>query len=87
MQAIAIYAAAQLQYETGRVTVYHKRTDSYLLTNIHLSTTPLFGHLELSFLVRNLFDVDYRLPGGFEHIQPAIIQDGRNFAVKLECKF
>ncbi len=80
------YAAIQLQYETERITVYETETDPYLLTNIHLSTAPLFGHLKLSFLVRNLFDVDYRLPGGFEHLQPAIIQDGRNFAVKLECK-
>ncbi len=81
------YAAAQLLYETERITVYETKTDPYLLTNIHISTKPLFDHLTFSFLIRNLFDVDYRLPGGFEHLQPAIAQDGRNFAIKLECKF
>ena len=77
------YAAAEMQYETERTTVYETETDPYLLTNIHLSTKPLFDHLRLSILVRNLFDVDYKLPGGFEHTQDAIPQDGRNFTVRM----
>lgn len=82
-----LYASVQLLYETERITIYETETDPYLLTNIHLSTKPLFDRLTFSFLIRNLFDVDYRLPGGFEHVQPAIAQDGRNFAIKLEIKF
>jgi len=82
-----VYAALESQYETERLTVYDTETDPYLLTNINFSTTPLFGHLKLSLLIRNLFDVEYRLPGGFEHLQPAITQDGRNFGFKLEYKF
>ena len=81
------YAALGLQYETERITVYETKTDPYLLTNINLSTKPLFDHLKFSFLIRNLFDTEYKLPGGFEHMQPAIVQDGRSFAAKLEYNF
>ena len=81
------YAAAELQYETDRITVYGTKTDSYLLTRINLSTKQLFNHISVSLLVRNLFDIEYRLPGGFEHIQHAITQDGRNFGVKLTSEF
>lgn len=82
-----LYAALELQYETERITVQETKIDPYLLTNVYLSTKPLFGHLRFSFLIRNLLDVDYSLPGGFEHIQPAIAQNGRNYAVRLEYKF
>jgi len=82
-----VYAALESQYETERLTVYDTETDSYLLANINLSTTPLFSRLKISLLIRNLFDVEYKLPGGLEHWQPAIAQDGRNFAAKLEYKF
>jgi iron complex outermembrane receptor protein len=81
------YAAAELQYETGRNTVQGTKTDPYFFTNINLSTRRLFNHLRISVLVRNLFNVKYKLPCGFEHRQPAIAQNGRNFGVKLEFKF
>lgn len=79
-----IYVAAELLYESERMTVYDTETDAYFLTNINLSTRPLFNHLRFSFRIRNLFDVDYRFPGGFEHLQPSIAQNGRNFIAKLE---
>jgi iron complex outermembrane receptor protein len=81
------YAALESQYEAERITVYETETDRYLLTNINLSSKPLFDHLKFSFLIRNLFDTKYSLPGGVEHLQPAIPQNGRNFAVKLEYNF
>ena len=80
-------AAVEVQYETERLTVYETETDPYLLTNASLSTKPLFGYLKLSFLVRNVFDTDYSLPGGYEHIQNTIAQDGRNFTVRAEYTF
>ncbi|MEK7396205.1 MAG: TonB-dependent receptor, partial [Candidatus Poribacteria bacterium] len=74
-------------YETDRITVYETETDPYLLTNINISTEPFFGRLKLSFLIRNLFDVEYSYPGGYEHKQPAILQDGRNFTARMEYRF
>ena len=88
------YAATNLQYESGRTTVYGTRTDSYLLTDFRLSTrlqpegdtflNSLFNALEVSLTVRNLFDVTYATPGGFEHLQPAITQNGRNYLVRVD---
>ena len=80
-------AAAEMQYETERITVYRTKTDSYFLINMNLSTTQLFNHLRISFLVRNLLNTTYKLPGGFEHRMPAIAQNGRNFGAKVEFKF
>jgi outer membrane receptor protein involved in Fe transport len=37
--------------------------------------------------VRNLFNVDYAFPAGFDHLQPAIPQDGRSFIAKIELKY
>ena len=81
------YATVTMQYETGRITVYETETDSYLLTNVSLSTKPVFDRIRLSMQVRNLFDETYRLPGGYEHFQDAITQNGRNFEVRLDYKF
>ena len=92
-----VYTAAELQYESERITVYGTSTDPYLLTNLNVSTrslpregtplTELLHHARFSFFVNNLFNVTYKTPGGFEHKQPAIAQNGRNFAVKLDYTF
>ena len=82
-----IYIAGEFQYETERITVYETKTEPYFLANINLSTKWLFNHLRCSFLIRNAFDVDYSFPGGFEHRQAAILQDGRNFSFKVDFRF
>jgi iron complex outermembrane receptor protein len=77
------------QYETERLTVYGTETDPFFLTNLNLSTT--FHSFETqataSVLIKNLFDQPYATPGGFEHAQPAIEQDGRTILVALEARF
>jgi len=78
------FASVENRFESGRLTVYGDRTKPYFLTNIHLVSTKLAGHFKTSFLVKNLFNVDYSTPGGYEHSMSAIRQDGRNFTVKLE---
>ena len=79
-------AAAELRYEAERATVYETFTPAYLLTNLALSTTDIRG-LRATALVRNVFDARYATPGGFEHRQAAIVQDGRTLAVKLAYTF
>lgn len=75
-----LQVAAEMKYESARRTVQDTSTRSYFLTNLNLTTTPSFHkHLEFSFLINNLFDVNYQTPGGLEHKQPAITQNGRNF--------
>jgi outer membrane receptor protein involved in Fe transport len=40
--------------------------------------------LRASLAARNLFDAGYAYPGGVEHLQPAITQDGRTLGLSLE---
>ncbi|MEK7728689.1 MAG: TonB-dependent receptor, partial [candidate division KSB1 bacterium] len=73
-----IQMAAELQYETGRKTVYDTKTQAYLLANLQLSTKAaapsregskkLLGPLDAKISVNNLFDVTYQTPGGVEHL-------------------
>jgi iron complex outermembrane receptor protein len=80
-------AALEMQYQSERVTVYQTTTPPFVLTNLNLIGHQFIEHVEFSLLVRNLFNVDYSLPGGFEHLQPGIQQDGRSFIARLELKY
>lgn len=51
--------------------------------NTTLFNTRLFGNVDLSASVHNLLNRPFDDPGGEEHLQDAIAQDGRNFRVKL----
>jgi iron complex outermembrane receptor protein len=89
-----LYAAAEMQYETDRITLTGTKTDPYFITNLTLSSKQLFDHMRVSFLVRNLFDTNYATPSGFEHIGPisevdmaTIKQNGRNFAVHFDYRY
>jgi outer membrane receptor protein involved in Fe transport len=85
--------AVQMRYESGRRTVYGTLTDNYLLTDLHLALAPgapgggPLERLELAVRVSNLFDVDYATPGGVEHVQAAIPQDGRSLGMELRYRF
>jgi outer membrane cobalamin receptor len=78
--------------ESSRVTVYGTRTGAYVLGSMYLwfsplGGTPADGRLQLSLKVNNLFDASYATPGGLEHLQPAIEQDGRNVSAELRYRF
>jgi outer membrane receptor for ferrienterochelin and colicins len=80
-------AAAQMQYETARRTLQGTSTSPFLLVNANLSAEPVFGRLSVSLHVRNLFDTAYSLPGGVEHRQAAIAQDGRSLRLSVDVRF
>ena len=78
--------------ESGRMTVYGTRTGSYVLGGMYLwfsplGGTPADGRLQLSLKLNTLFNATYATPGGLEHLQPAIEQDGRNLAGELRYRF
>lgn len=90
--------AVQLRYESGRRTVYDTWTSSYALADLHVAFTPRFlrhsldkandsDPLEFSVRVSNLFNTTYATPGGVEHRQPAIQQDGRSVRVQARIGF
>jgi outer membrane receptor protein involved in Fe transport len=80
-------ASGELLYESGRLTVQNTTTSGYLLANTTLLIEPPQVPLRLSLQIRNLFGTQYATPGGFEHRQAAISQDGRNFSARVECRF
>jgi outer membrane receptor protein involved in Fe transport len=82
----------ELRGESGRVTVVDTRTDDYVLGNLHLWVNPLGGgfddaRLQLSLRADNAFNTRYAAPGGLEHLQPAIAQDGRIVSAELRYRF
>ena len=60
---------------------------SAIVPNLNIMTKRFAERLTGSLAVRNLFNVAYATPGGFEHRVPAILQDGRNYLVRVEYSF
>jgi len=69
-------------YESTRRTVTDDETDAFLLTGLNISWEPL-PLVGFSLKVYNLFNTPYSLPGGFEHRQRSIDQDGRSIVARL----
>ncbi|MHB8093482.1 MAG: TonB-dependent receptor plug domain-containing protein [Candidatus Aminicenantales bacterium] len=80
-------ASLRTVLEAGRMTVRGTRTPGFALVNANFTSEPLFGHLRLALAVRNLLDASYKLPGGFEHVPAAIVQEGRTVSLKAEWTF
>jgi len=81
------YAGIQVLHESERLTVYDTKTKPFFLANLNLVSKTFLQRFRASLLVNNLFDIEYAYPGGYEHLQDAIIQDGRDFILRLEVLF
>lgn len=79
-------AGLEAQY-VGRRNTLQSEVPGYWLANLTVSSVRLAPGLEVSASIYNLFDRRYADPGGEEHLQDAIPQDGRNFRVKLSYAF
>jgi outer membrane receptor for ferrienterochelin and colicin len=81
------------QYQSARTTVYDTRTDPWFVLNFSVAArlAPLVKNLavepSISLRVNNVLNRWYQYPGGFEHWEPAITQNGRNFIVTLAATF
>jgi iron complex outermembrane receptor protein len=82
-----LFLAVEVFYESARKTVYNTETSAYVLTNVNLSTKLLSDHFRPSLRIGNVLDINYSTPGGFEHLQAAIPQNGRHFHIGLEYQF
>ncbi len=71
-------------FESERKTIYGSKTDPFLIANLNLRSKMLFDHVTINCKVRNIFDTNYAYPGGFEHTQRSIIQNGRTFSLGLK---
>ena len=82
-----IRAAAGVVWETGRLTVQDTRTRAFVIGNLNLEYAPPELPVRLSLRILNLFNSRWATPGGYEHVQAEIPQDGRTVAVRLEYRF
>jgi iron complex outermembrane receptor protein len=88
-------AGLDTRYESGRRTLSGTETEPVLVSDVHLllparSSAGRRGpldRLELSIRINNLFDAAFATPGGVEHRQAAIAQDGRNLSAELGFRF
>lgn len=79
-------AMAEVRWESERTTVYGGSTDAYVHARGGVRFSP-FARLDTWLTVENLFDTRYATPGGYEHLQPAIEQDGRRLKLGLGYRF
>jgi outer membrane receptor for ferrienterochelin and colicins len=82
-----VEAGAQLQLVGPRRTLAGGHTETEAVANLTLNyKTPLPG-LNASVGLYNLFDQHYSDPGGPEHLQDKILQDGFTFRTQLQYVF
>lgn len=88
--------AYEWRYQSRRRTVAGSFTSPFSTLDATLRIHPFkneslalpawLERVEAVFLVRNLFDRSYSTPGGLEHLQASLQQDGRSFAVRIEVE-
>jgi iron complex outermembrane receptor protein len=87
--------ALDTRYESSRLTLAGTETDPAVITDLHLlfparasgARRGSRDRLELSLRLNNVFDASFATPGGVEHRQAAIAQDGRNLSAELRYRF
>ena len=77
----------ELLYASQRATLGADRTPDAWMLNFTLLSRQLAPGLDLSLSVYNVLGSDISFPGGSEHRQDSIRQDGRTFRVKLNYRF
>ena len=75
------------QVQPGRRTVQGTTTDSFLRADAVARWQRAASPWALELQLRNLADARYAYPGGLEHRQAAIEQDGRTLTLRVEYRF
>ncbi len=81
------FGGIETQYVGRRSTLSGSTLDAYAIANITLSARGLAPGLELSVSAYNATDERYSDPGGQEHVQDSIPQDGRIYRFKIQYEF
>ena len=82
-----LYAAAEVQYMSERMTLTGNNTDDFVVMNLNFSARLLENRAKASFGVFNIFDQEYFDPASEEHIQEMILQNGRTFRATLTLSY
>jgi outer membrane receptor for ferrienterochelin and colicins len=73
----------EMRYMSSRKTLSNSHVGGFLVTNVTGFYRKLFPNLDLSAGIFNLLNKRYSDPGGAEHVQDALMQDGRAFWVRI----
>lgn len=82
-----IFTSLELLYASDRLTLQRQKTGDAWLLNATLYTRELAPGLECSASIYNLLNQKFRTPGGTEHLQDSIAQDGLTFWFKALYRF
>jgi iron complex outermembrane receptor protein len=80
-------AGLDVQHVSSRLALDGSTVDSYTKLGTSLRFKPPASGLVLALTVTNLLDTDYSDPGGEEHRQSAIPQDGRLWRIRVSYEF
>ena len=81
------FAGIELQYNSSRMTLGGGESGDFWLLNSTLFSRELAEGIDFTATVYNVFDTQYSFPGGPEHSQDVIEQNGRTFSAKLTIRF
>lgn len=82
-----LVAALEIQYTSSRETLLGGRAGGFGVANVTLLSRAWKRGPSLSLSIFNLFDKKYGDPGGAEHLQTVIPQDGRSFRAQVKYEF
>jgi iron complex outermembrane receptor protein len=82
-----VFASMDLQYVSRRATLTGQYTGGYVVPNFTLFSRKILKGWELSASLYNAFNQKYADPAGNGLEEDAIVQDGRNFRIKIGYKF
>jgi len=80
-------AGLNLHYVSTRYSLAGTRVPGFITTNLTFFREQLFSGTDLSASFYNLFNVTYGYPGGPEHLEDILYQNGRTFRIKLSYTF
>jgi outer membrane receptor for ferrienterochelin and colicins len=83
----ALFATFDLQYVGSRRTLTNSPLASYSVSNFTILSRSLGGKWDVSASIYNLLDRKYGDPGGQEHLQDVLQQDGRTLRMKVGYSF
>ena len=81
------FASMNVQYVSKRMTLAGNYAGGYFLPNLTFFSQKALKGWEVSASFYNVFDERYGDPGGEEHMEDILYQDGRTFRVKLGYHF
>ncbi len=83
----SLSVGAECQYTSRRLTLGGNDAPGFAVASVTFLSRRLAKGLDLSASVYNVFDKKYGDPGGPQHLQDTIEQDGRNVRLKVTWGF